>query len=46
MLTYDIQKGADVNAQNENGDTPLHGAALKDHSMFIERLVEFGANVL
>lgn len=40
-----IQRGANVNAQNSQGETPMHGAALKNHHVMIERLIEAGALV-
>lgn len=40
-----VQRGANVNAQNSLGETPMHGAALKSHHVMIERLIEAGALV-
>jgi ankyrin repeat protein len=37
--------GCNLNAQNNVGEAAIHGAALKGHYLFIERLVEFGASV-
>ena len=39
------QRGANVNAQNSFGETPVHGAALKNNYVMIERLIEVGAKV-
>ena len=36
---------ADVNAKNDNGDTPLHTAALEGHSDVVKLLVAAGADV-
>src|SRR5262245_7551376 len=38
------QPVADVNAMDENGDTPLHGAAYRGANSIVELLVERGAN--
>jgi ankyrin repeat protein len=40
-----LQRGANVNAQNSLGETPIHGAALKANYITIERLIEHGAKV-
>jgi ankyrin repeat protein len=36
--------GADVNAVDENGDTPLHGAAYRGANSIVQLLVDRGAN--
>lgn len=38
-------RGADVNAANENGYTPLHIAAKENHTNCLQALVNAGANV-
>jgi hypothetical protein len=40
-----LEKGADVNAKNNDGWTPLHDAAGHDHVDFARLLVENGADV-
>jgi hypothetical protein len=40
-----IQKGADINAQNAQGETPLHGAALKGYEQVTTSLIDYGADV-
>jgi ankyrin repeat protein len=40
-----LDRGADVNAANQSGDTALHGATLRGSTAIIEFLVEHGANV-
>ena len=40
-----IHKGANVNIQNEEGKTPLHGAIVNRNGMIVELLVEAGANL-
>ena len=40
-----IAKGADVNAEDEDGWTPLHGAAGKGHKEIAELLIDKGADV-
>ena len=40
-----IADGADVNAKDQNGKTPLHYAAWKGHKEIAELLVESGADV-
>ena len=40
-----IAKGADVNAKNDGGYTPLHQAAINGHKEIAELLIEKGANV-
>ena len=40
-----IEKGADVNAQYEDGWTPLMVAAMEGHTKTAEVLIEKGANV-
>ena len=37
--------GADVNAKNEDGDTPLHRASVKGRKKIIELLLAKGADV-
>jgi ankyrin repeat protein len=40
-----IAKGADVNAKNRYGSTPLHRAAIQGHKEIVELLVTKGADV-
>jgi len=40
-----LQRGANVEAQNELGRTALHRAAEKNHTQAIEVLLKYGANV-
>jgi len=40
-----IAEGADVNAADNDGDTPLHNAARKGHGDMIELLIACGADV-
>ena len=37
--------GADPNAKNKDGDTPVHIAAIKDLGKIMELLIEFGGEV-
>ena len=39
-----IQKGADVNARNRNGTTPLHGAVFLGQTEAVELLIQKGAD--
>jgi ankyrin repeat protein len=45
LAEFLIEKGADVNARNESGDTPLHKAASCGHGYLIEVLLSNGANM-
>jgi ankyrin repeat protein len=40
-----IADGADVNAKNEYGNTPLHPAAIEGHKEVVELLIAAGADV-
>jgi len=40
-----IAEGADVNAENDSGDTPLHWAAMEGHTKVAELLITTGADV-
>lgn len=40
-----ISKGADVNARDKDGNTPLITAAILDHTVIAQYLVDHGANV-
>lgn len=40
-----IEAGADVNARNENGSTPLHSAAYNPNPAVITTLIKAGADV-
>ncbi|SVA93070.1 uncharacterized protein METZ01_LOCUS145924, partial [marine metagenome] len=41
----ELDKGADVNAKNDDGATPLHHAAEKGHKEIVELLINKGADV-
>lgn len=45
ILLYLLESGANVNAQNDNGDTPLHIAAKQDEHQSIEILIRLNANL-
>ena len=40
-----LQNGADVNARDDNGFTPLHIAAMHGHVDILHLLVEYGADL-
>jgi len=40
-----IDSGADVNAKNKDGDTPLHTATWKGNIEIVKLLIENGANL-
>lgn len=40
-----IERGVDVNAKNDDGDTALHGAAFRNSVPLVKYLVEHGADV-
>lgn len=40
-----IDRGADVNAQDDDGDTPLHWASLYDSPRLFRLLVDRGADI-
>ncbi|QQR49364.1 ankyrin repeat domain-containing protein [bacterium] len=40
-----VTAGADINAQDFNGDTPLHKAAMNGHYNALQALIDAGANV-
>ena len=40
-----LAAGTDVNAKNDNGVTPLHGAVFSGHKELIELLIAKGADV-
>lgn len=44
VLTFFIEKGANLNASNKRGDTPLHFAVSGKHFEVVEHLLENGAN--
>ena len=45
ILVLLIDKSADINAKDINGNTPLHNASIKGHIKIVEILVGKGANV-
>lgn len=45
LINYLITQGANVNAQNQDGDTPLHRMVLLNYPIeFIKLLLDYGAN--
>ena len=40
-----LDAGADLNAKEEDGETPLHAAVFKGHKEIVELLIEKGADV-
>ena len=40
-----VKAGADVNAENHRGSTPLHEAALKGHDRCVKTLIKLGSDV-
>ncbi len=40
-----LSKGADINAKDDDGFTPLHWTAIKGHKEIVELLIDNGANV-
>lgn len=44
MIRFLVQKGADINAIGEEGNTALHKAVLKDQPKVVELLLELGAD--
>lgn len=45
LLKYLIESNADINAKNQDDDTPLHYAAAGDQSKAIKLLITAGANI-
>ena len=43
LLALDL--GADINAINDNGETPMHGAAYKNLPRVVHLLADSGANI-
>ena len=41
-----MEHGADVNAKDKDGDTPLHDAAFRGHKEMVELLLANGADVM
>jgi len=44
-IKYLIERGADVNAKEEYGNTPLHWASIENHIELAKLLIERGADV-
>ena len=44
-MKYLIERNADLNAKNQDNDTPLHYAAAGDQPKMIKLLIEAGANI-
>lgn len=44
-LRFHVARGADLNARDENGFTPLHWAVYRNHQPMIRYLIEQGADV-
>ena len=40
-----LERGADVNARDKDGDTALMFAAFKGHGLIVALLLQYGANV-
>jgi ankyrin repeat protein len=40
-----LERGADVNARDKDGDTALMFAAFKGHALIVSLLLQYGANV-
>ena len=40
-----LERGADVNARDEDGDTALMFAAYRGHALVVAMLLQYGANV-
>ena len=40
-----IRRGVDVNAKNDNGLSPVHGAAFRGYTAVLDLLKEYGANI-
>lgn len=40
-----LERGADVNARDKDGDTALMFAAYKGHALIVSLLLQYGANV-
>ncbi len=45
VMTYLIEKGADINVRKEDGNTPLHAAAFLGHADAVELLLKNGVNI-
>ena len=45
MCNILIDRGADINAENDNGETPLHLAAYNGYTKICKLLIDKGANV-
>ena len=43
MISRYADRGADVNALNTSGASPLHDAVLRGHISIIDELLKFGA---
>ena len=45
MVEFLVRKGADIHAQNNRGETPLHLASRQGHLSVVEFLVRSGADI-
>ena len=45
MVKYFVEKGANIEAKNNDGDTPLHYACLNQKTEIVKYFIEKGANI-
>ena len=45
IVQYLVEKGAKIDAKNDEGNTPLHLASMEDHLLVLKYLLEKGAQV-
>jgi ankyrin repeat protein len=46
MRSYNVRSGADIDAQNGEGKTPLHIASWRGRLAIVQALLSGGANIL